>query len=82
MERIETTVLKNLIFNEDYSRKVLPFLKGEYFESYHEKVVFEETAKFIVQYSSLPSKEAIIIEAEKRKGWQGSHRKHYQSKDS
>ena len=66
MERIETTVLKNLIFNEDYSRKVLPFLKGEYFESYHEKVVFEETAKFIIEYSNLPSKEAIIIEAEKR----------------
>jgi len=47
MERIETTVLKNLIFNEDYSRKVLPFLKNEYFESYHEKVTFEEIAKFI-----------------------------------
>ena len=66
MERIETTILKNLIFNEEYSRKVLPFLKNEYFESYHEKVVFEETAKFIIEYSNLPSKEAIIIEAEKR----------------
>ena len=65
MERIETTILKNLIFNEEYSRKVLPFLKNEYFESYHEKVVFEETAKFIIEYSNLPSKEAIIIEAEK-----------------
>ena len=66
MERIETTILKNLIFNEEYSRKVLPFLKNEYFESYHEKVVFEETAKFIIEFSNLPSKEAIIIEAEKR----------------
>jgi len=66
MERIETTILKNLIFNEEYSRRVLPFLKNEYFESYHEKVVFEETAKFIIEYSNLPSKEAIIIEAEKR----------------
>ena len=56
MERIETTILKNLIFNEEYSRKVLPFLKNEYFESYHEKVVFEETAKFIIEYSNLPSK--------------------------
>ena len=59
MERVETTILKNLIFNEEYSRKVLPFLKNEYFESYHEKVVFEETAKFIIEYSNLPSKEAV-----------------------
>jgi hypothetical protein len=66
MERIETTILKNLIFNEDYSRKVLPFLKNEYFESYHEKVVFEEIAKFIIEYGNLPSKEAIVIESEKR----------------
>ena len=65
MERIETTILKNLIFNEDYSRKVLPFLKNEYFESYHEKVVFEEIAKFIIEYGNLPSKEAIVIESEK-----------------
>ena len=66
MERIETTVLKNLIFNEEYFRKVLPFIKGEYFDSFHEKVTFEEIAKFIVQYGNPPSKEAIIIEAEKR----------------
>ena len=66
MERIETTILKNLIINEDYYRKVLPFIKGEYFESVHEKVTFEEISKFIIEYDNLPSKEAIIIEAEKR----------------
>ena len=61
MERIETTILKNLIVNEEYSRKVLPFIKGEYFESLHEKVTFEEIAKFIIEYNNLPTKEAIII---------------------
>ena len=66
MERIETTILKNLIINEEYSRKVLPFIKGEYFESLHEKVTFEEIAKFIIEYNNLPTKEAIIIESEKR----------------
>ena len=66
MERIETTILKNLIFNEEYFRKVLPFIKGEYFESVHEKVTFEEIAKFIIEYGNLPSKEAIVIESEKR----------------
>ena len=52
MERIETTILKNLIFNEDYSRKVIPFIKSEYFENRSEKIIFEEITKFIVKYNS------------------------------
>ena len=66
MEKVETTILKNLIFNDDYSRKVLPFIEKEYFESYHEKVIFDEIAKFIIEYNNLPTKEVLIIEAEKR----------------
>ena len=66
MENVETTILKNLIFNDEYSRKVLPFINKEYFENHHEKIIFEETEKFIVQYNNLPTKEAIIIESEKR----------------
>ena len=31
MERIETTILRNLVFNEEYSRKVIPFIQPEYF---------------------------------------------------
>ena len=42
METVETTILKNLIHNDEYSRKVLPFISKEYFEDYNEKVVFEE----------------------------------------
>ena len=66
METIETTILKNLIHNDEYSRKVLPFLNKEYFESYHEKIIFEEVSNFIVKYNNLPTKETLIIEAEKR----------------
>ena len=66
MEKVETTILKNLIFCDDYSRKVLPFINKEYFESYHEQVIFDEIAKFIIQYNNLPTKEVLIIESEKR----------------
>ena len=66
MERIETTILRNLIFNDEYSKKVLPFIHSEYFENIHEKIIFEETTKFIVKYNNLPTREAINIEAEKR----------------
>ena len=66
MEKVETTILKNLIFCDDYSRKVLPFINKEYFESYHEQVIFDEIAKFIIKYNNLPTKEVLIIESEKR----------------
>jgi len=66
MEKIETTILKNLLFNEDYCRKVLPFISPEYFESFHEKVIFEEIAKFVINYGKMPTKEIIGIEVENR----------------
>jgi len=66
MEKVETTILKNLLFNNDYCRKVLPFIKTEYFENLHEKVVFEEICKFVVAYNNLATKEVLLIETEKR----------------
>ena len=66
MEKVETTILRNLLFNNDYCRKVLPFIKNEYFENLHEKVVFEEICKFIVAYEELATKEVLLIETEKR----------------
>ena len=57
MERIETTILRNLIYNEEFSRKVIPFIEPDYFEQRSEKVIFEEITKFIVKYGS-----AITIE--------------------
>jgi replicative DNA helicase len=66
MEKIETTILRNLLFNNDYCRKVLPFIKTEYFENFHERVVFEEICKFIMSYDDLATKEVLLIETEKR----------------
>ena len=66
METIEFTILKNLLFNNDYCRKVLPFIKSEYFENFHEKVLFEEICKFVVSYDNLATKEVLLIESEKR----------------
>ena len=46
-QRIETTILNNLIFNEDYTRKVIPFLKAEYFTDFTEKTVFQTVADYV-----------------------------------
>ena len=67
METIENTIIRNLVLNEEYTRKVLPFLKPEYFENTHEKIIFEESAKFIIEYDKCPTKEILSIECEKRK---------------
>ena len=66
MDSIEITILKNLIHNDEYSRKVVPFINKDYFEEFHEKIIFEEVCTFIVKYNSLPTKETLIIESEKR----------------
>ena len=66
MERLELTILRNLVYNEDYSRKVIPFIQPDYFEQRSEKVVFEEIVKFIVKYSSAITIEALGIEVENR----------------
>ena len=66
MERIETTILQNLIFNEEYSRKVIPFIQSDYFEDRKEKIIFEEIVSFIVKYGSSITIEALNIEVENR----------------
>ena len=60
--KIETTILKNLLQNEDYTRKVLPFLEEDYFTDNNEKIIYNHINEFVSNYSSLPSKEAIVIE--------------------
>ena len=62
MERIDRTVLSNLIHNEEYTRRVLPFIKEEYFSDRLEKILFTEIYKFVNKYNGLPSKEALSIE--------------------
>ena len=66
-DRLETTILNNLFFQEDYTRKVLPFLKEEYFGLRTEKILFREIYKFVEKYNNLPTKESILIELSQRK---------------
>ena len=66
MERIETTILRNLVFDEEYSRKVIPFIEPDYFEQRTEKVIFEEISQFIVNYGGAITTEALQIELENR----------------
>ena len=66
-QTIERTTLTNLIYNEDYTRKVLPFIKPEYFANRNERVVFEEIEKFLDKYNSLPTKETLTIGIDNRK---------------
>jgi replicative DNA helicase len=61
MNRLEQTILKNLIHNEEYTRKVLPFIKPEYFSDETEKLVFKEIFEFVNKYKNLPTHEALVI---------------------
>ena len=63
--RLETTILKNLIYNEEYTRKVLPFLSVNYFQEREDKILYEKIAEYINQYNALPTQEALAIELDK-----------------
>ena len=65
-ERIEESILRNLICNEQYYRKVVPFIKADYFQEYHEKIVFEEIADFAAKYDKVPTKEVLTINLQSR----------------
>ena len=65
-ERVPLTILNNLIHDEEYTRKVIPFIEEDYFEERSDKIVFEEIASFLKSYDSLPSKEVLQIEVGKR----------------
>jgi len=67
MEKVEFLILRNLLHNEDYVRKVIPFLKSEYFEDTNQRIVFEEILSFIQEYNQPATKEVLCIEVEKRK---------------
>ena len=59
--RLETMILKELVYNEDFSRKVLPFIKPEYFTDKKEKIIFNEVRDFILKYNSNPTYESLNI---------------------
>ena len=66
MEQVEFLVLRNLLHNEEYLRKVIPFLKGDYFEDPKQKMVYEEILDFVEKYNEPATKEVLCIELEKR----------------
>ena len=67
MDKIEFLILKNLIHNEDYLRKVLPFIKEDYFEDLNQKILFKEINQFVSEYNKVPTEEALGIEIQNRK---------------
>ena len=64
---IEKTILSHLICNEDYCRKVIPFIKEDYFTDKNDKVIYQETLKFIQKYNKTPTTTSIQIEIDGRK---------------
>src|SRR6056300_335945 len=60
--RLEDTILKNLIYFEEYTRKALPYIKPEYFSEQTDKILFSEIKNFLSKYNSLPTKESLLIE--------------------
>ena len=61
MEKVEFLILRNLLHNEEYLRKVVPFLKSEYFEDEKQKIVYQEISNFVEQYNELTTKEVLCI---------------------
>ena len=66
MDNVEFLILRNLLHNEEYVRKVIPFIKADYFENRSQKIVYEEILKFVEQYNKPVTKEILCIETEKR----------------
>jgi len=66
MDKVEILILRNLLHNEQYLRKVVPFIKPDYFEDSQQKVVFEEILNFVSEYNQPATKEVLCIEVEKR----------------
>ena len=58
----EKVILDSLVTNEEFSRKTLPFLKGEYFHDRNERVVFDTIEHYILKYNLLPTKVALSVE--------------------
>ena len=62
MDRVENTILRTMVHDEDYLRKVLPFIEPSYFEDRKDRVIFDEISKFIVKYDKPVSQEILKIE--------------------
>jgi len=65
---IETTILSNLVFNEEFSRKTIPFLKEDYFTNQQDRLVFKLITEYVNKYNAFPSKEALAIDLSNKDG--------------
>ena len=66
MNVIESVILTNLCYKEEFVRKVLPFLKEEYFDAQHNKVMFEIINNYFQKYGDLPTKSALLVELQNK----------------
>ena len=64
--RLEQTILKNLITNEEYTRKVLPYIKSEFFSERDEEFLFKQVREYFLKYKSIPTPEALIIDIDEK----------------
>ena len=69
---IEKTIFSNLIYNENYARRVLPFIKSEYFQDKTDRILFEEIYNFMDKYQAMATKETLSIELDNRKDLNGT----------
>ena len=65
--RLEQAILKHLIYDEDYLRKVLPFLKSEYFTDLTERTLFNEITSFTTDYNNTPTIESLSLAVNERR---------------
>ena len=62
--QLEKTILRNLLRNDDYTRKVLPFIKDEYFSAEEDRVLYKEIKDFVIKYNKAPTYDALQIEVD------------------
>lgn len=72
---IEQVILRNLLVDEKYMRKVLPFVQPEYFEGVY-KNLFKQVGKFVAKYNKLPTLESFKIELDEADGFSDEHYRH------
>ncbi len=65
---IENVILENLLHNDDYVRRVLPFIKDEYFGENHHSILFTKINEFVTKYNKAPTQEELLIEVKDTKG--------------
>lgn len=64
----DKVIFDHLVYDEDYARKTLPFLKKEYFQDSNDRIIFELINEYVQKYNSIPTKEALYVDLSNKKG--------------